>query len=305
MSTQSSCFSWNPSTNNGTCHGVSYSSRFNATPAEDVAEGKAYFMHYPENDPNVGTTPPNYFNFTYMNTYIPDTAPNTSDCLFCHNQSNATIRQYWGSPIQVKLNSTGGYDPDAMFGATDLKDCYNCHVSTRVQPKNFHNDEMNPGLACHECHFNLTTMTGLGNPEYWINESLFNTSVHGTSDVFDEGNFGVGNLLYCNKCHTMTAGHPPPESRWKWCEDCHVVMPKYANGTPIKEEQQRHNMTYRPQFNMVNDGGVMRSVVNVTDCTLCHDETIYNTARSVFNRSSGKDCRYCHSFPDLEIDSPY
>jgi hypothetical protein len=130
--------------------------------------------------------------------------------------------------------------------------------------------------------------------EKWVNETLFTPSVH--------GNFSV---IYCTNCHTLTEGHPPPESRWHWCEDCHVVMPKYANGSPRKDVLQRHNMTFRPQFNLVNVGGTMTSVINVTDCTVCHDTDMYNTARTTFTRESGKDCRFCHSFPDLNIDSPY
>jgi parallel beta-helix repeat protein len=295
MSTRSSCFSWNPSTNNGTCHGVSYAARFNATPPADANEGKFYFMHYPENEYSTGVY---YFNQTYMNTYIQDYAPNTTDCLWCHNQSNTSVRAYWGYPIQVKLNSTGGYDPNAMYGAQSNSDCYNCHVDSRQQPENFHVEEINEGLDCALCHFNFTTMNDTYNvPEKWINETLYDASVHGNRSV-----------IYCTNCH----GHPPPESRWHWCEDCHVVMPKYANGTPIKDAQQRHNMTFKPQYNYVNVSGNMISVINVTDCTVCHDTTAYNQARSTFNSTgpygngtNAKDCRYCHSFPDLNADSRY
>ena len=291
MSTASSCFSWNPSNQNGTCHGVAYAARLQATPPEDISAGREYFMHYGEKEYPAGAY---YFNQTYMNTYIQDYAPNTTNCLWCHNQSNTSVRSYWGYPIQVKLNATGGYDPNAMYGAQSNTDCYTCHVDSQQQPKTFHVAGLNPGTDCALCHFNYTRMLGYGKPEKWINETLFNSSVHGNRSV-----------LFCTNCHTMTEGHPPPESRWHWCEDCHAVMPQYPNGTPIKEVQQRHNMTFKPQYSYVNVGGTMTSVINVTDCTVCHDATMYNQARSIFNKTSGKNCRYCHPFPDLNPDSPY
>jgi hypothetical protein len=294
MSTQSSCFSWNPASPNGSCHGVGYSLRLAATPPEDIALGKEYFMHYGEREYGVGGVGSDYFNVTFMNTYIQDYAPNTSDCLFCHNQSNVSVRQFWGNAIQVKLNSTGDYDSNAMYGAQSNSDCYLCHVDSRTQPQTFHVAELNPGSDCEFCHFNYTLMDSFSAPLKWINETLFNASVHGNRSI-----------MFCTNCHTMTEGHPPPESRWHWCEDCHVVMPQYPNGTPIKGAQQRHNMTFQPQYNMVNVGGVMTSVINVTDCSLCHDTAAYDQARSIFNKTSGKNCRYCHSFPDLNIDSPY
>jgi hypothetical protein len=70
MQTRSSCFSWNPSSPNGSCHGVGYSLRLQATPPEDLAQGKEYFMHYGERE--YGTVGSSQFNVTYMNTYIQD-----------------------------------------------------------------------------------------------------------------------------------------------------------------------------------------------------------------------------------------
>jgi hypothetical protein len=297
MNTQSSCFSWNPATNNGTCHGVSYAARFNATPPEDLALGKEYFMHFGEREYGDGGVGSNYFNVTYMNTFIPDYAPNTSDCLFCHNQSNGSVRRFWGNAILIyynRSNQSQFIGPELMFGAVNNSECWFCHTTAQTQPRNFHIEGMNPLPRCEFCHFNLTIMISFNASEKWINDSLFTPSVH--------GNFSV---IYCTNCHTLTEGHPPPESRWHWCEDCHVVMPKDSNGVPIKDAQQRHNMTFRPQFNFYNVSGTMTPALNITDCTFCHDSTLYNEARTTFTNASGKDCRFCHSFPDLNPDSPY
>ncbi|MFQ5800327.1 MAG: hypothetical protein ACE5HH_01235, partial [Candidatus Hydrothermarchaeales archaeon] len=145
MSTQSSCFSWNTSNQNGTCHGVGYSARLQATPPADLNEGKEYFMHY--GDKQYGSGPRTYyFNETYMNTYIQDYAPNTTDCLWCHNQSNASVRRYWGNAFQV--NATN------MFGAQNNSDCYSCHTLNNTPPQNFHADgfTFGGGPDCVLCH---------------------------------------------------------------------------------------------------------------------------------------------------------
>lgn len=41
------------------------------------------------------------------------------------------------------------------------------------------------------------------------------------------------------------------------------------------------------------------SVMEVTDCTTCHNATMYDAAVQSYNKTSGKDCRFCHAFPDL------
>ncbi len=255
-------------------------------------------MHYGELEYGAGGIGSDYFNVTYMNTYIQDYAPNTTNCLWCHNQTNASVRRYWGNATLIYYNRSNQNQyigPELMYGATNLSDCYFCHTNNQGTPVNFHAATLEPGRACHTCHFNYTIMRGEFNePEKWLNETLFRNSVH--------GNFS---FIYCNNCHTMTGGHPPPEARWRWCEDCHVVMPQDSQGIPQINVQQRHNLTFKPQYSYLNDSGTIKSVVNVTDCTLCHNSTIYNQARATFNRSSGKDCRFCHSFPDLNPDSPF
>ncbi|MBN2488718.1 MAG: hypothetical protein JXA98_06795, partial [Methanosarcinaceae archaeon] len=71
-------------------------------------------------------------------------------------------------------------------------------------------------------------------------------------------------------------------------ECCHSYQSDPINDT------DRHNITLKPQYYLV--GGT--PVVDITDCTTCHNATLYETSKSTFNRTSGKDCRYCHTYPD-------
>ncbi|MCG7849351.1 MAG: hypothetical protein MIO93_09270 [ANME-2 cluster archaeon] len=57
-------------------------------------------------------------------------------------------------------------------------------------------------------------------------------------------------------------------------------------------------MTADPLSYSINVSGTMTPVLNITDCTTCHKATQYNTSKETFNRASGKDCRYCHTYPD-------
>ncbi len=288
--TASSCFSFNNATGNGTCHGVGYALRFNAS---NGSEG--FFMHYPENDQKVQTP-----RSPFMDAYVTDRAPNTSQCTWCHRKDNATQRQHWARPIQIT--------PETMYGAQETDECYNCHSKTRNQAKNFHVRDLFKGIRCDQCHFNFTKMNAsYGRPDRWVNETMFNSSVHGRSGIF-----GVGNVLYCTNCHTITR-HPPSEAGWRWCEDCHVVPPRYANESPNIDDPQRHNLTNRPQNVSINVSGVMKSLVNVTNytatqeggCKACHSQTLYDNARATFNASIDKNCRFCHTFPDKMPGSPY
>ena len=183
---------------------------------------------------------------------------NSTDCNYCHNQSNSEIRIKWGDAPQ---NSVTGMN-------YENSECWSCHEDNMQMPTNFHNETLNKGSDCRGCHFNYSKMNVLNKPEKYVNGTMFNASVHGNKSAID-----------CRDCHTK--GHPPPESNLKWCEDCHSV-------------QERHNITSTPQNNLVNG----TSVLKIIDCTTCHDANAYNNAKNTFNRTSGKDCRWCHSFPD-------
>jgi hypothetical protein len=282
--TLSTCMAWNTNNGNGTCHGVSWENR----------SGSKYFAFNRSLSDSDPASEKNMIPYKYGQGPI-DFLPPSTNCTFCHIDvglvsDDPSRRERWGYAPTINSSDSSS----RMFGATNLSDCYFCHVENTQVPNFFHDQELTVRW-CDDCHFNFTLMNdSFSEPEKWVNETMFNSSVHGNASI-----------IFCQNCHTMTEGHSPPESRWRWCEDCHVVIPQYSNGSPKKDVMQRHNMTFRPQFNLINVSGVMTSVVNITDCTICHNATMYNQARSIFNRTSGKNCRFCHSFPDLNPDSPY
>jgi hypothetical protein len=59
-------------------------------------------------------------------------------------------------------------------------------------------------------------------------------------------------------------------------------------------QTNRHNITANP-WNYTKDG---ISVVNITDCTSCHDAALYNNATSSYGYGKTYDCDYCHTYPD-------
>ena len=161
--------------------------------------------------------------------------------------------------------------------------CYKCHFDQDVQYQGTIQDRpvehtTNETIGCRACHFNYTRVADIiGKPRYFVNETMFNASVHGNQSAID-----------CRDCHTKY--HRPPEYTWKWCECCHSYQADPVN------ETDRHNVTADPLSYSVNVGGTMTPVLNIADCTTCHDATQYNTARDTFNRT--KNCRYCHTYPD-------
>jgi hypothetical protein len=196
--------------------------------------------------------------------------------------------------------SAGGNDGTSFFNHTlsDYSDyiCKECHgylISGNNMTEFMHNVAIGKG-ECTDCHFSWPIMSST--PKKWINETMYDESVHGSPT-------GVN----CTNCHTNTTDHEldyvdparaPPQYGWKWCEDCHVVNQSTT-------DPESHNMTSKPQNYNVTFQGQTMSVLNVTDCTACHDATMYDTARATFNKTSGKDCRFCHTFPDREPESYY
>ncbi len=307
--TASTCFSWNNETGNGTCHGVSWENR----------TGK-YFAFGRDITKAADGSEEGYRAAPYIYNTPIDYLPVTSNCTFCHidvgkQDDDLVRRQQWGYPTLI--NSSNASTP--MYQA-NLTNCYECHTTDNATPKFFHEPELDTS-QCELCHFNYKVMNNkFGKPEAWINESMFNTSVHGKSDVFPD-------IIYCTDCHTVTSNgtnlHPggnpsvftPPEYGWKWCEACHVVQPTFANRTPNKANTQRHNITNKPQLLQYNVSGIIKNTTNITansidqteGCIVCHDATAYNNAQNIFNRSQSppRDCRFCHTLPDLDPESIY
>ena len=162
--------------------------------------------------------------------------------------------------------------------------CSACHYGDYMEyqdtfeDKPIEHSENITRLSCTQCHFNWTKMnSSINEPVYYVNGTMFNDSVHSLQTGIE-----------CRDCHTNA--HPPPEYSWKWCECCHSYQSDPLN------ETDRHNVTSDPWNYKIDDN----SVVNITDCTTCHNATQYNTSKETFNRAAGKDCRYCHTYPDKE-----
>jgi hypothetical protein len=171
------------------------------------------------------------------------------------------------------LHSGGSYCSVCHYGDT-------MEYQGTLQDKPIEHSENTTQLSCTECHFNWTKMNDHFNkPVYYVNGTMFNVSVHGNQSAID-----------CRDCHT--SAHPPPEYSWKWCECCHSYQSDPINRT------DRHNVTADPLSYSINVSGTMTPVLDITDCTTCHNATQYNTSKETFNRASGKDCRYCHTYPD-------
>ncbi|MBW6470943.1 MAG: carboxypeptidase regulatory-like domain-containing protein, partial [Methanosarcinaceae archaeon] len=132
-------------------------------------------------------------------------------------------------------------------------------------------------IPCTDCHYSFNYMNDYGRPDFYVNQTLSNESVHEALD--------------CKNCHTDTTVHPPPKSGWKWCEDCH------ASQQDNQTNKKRHNIVNNPWDNLYN--GI--STVYVTSCTECHDSTLYYNSKNIYGKQNGIDCDYCHSFPDNNI----
>ncbi|TFH47409.1 MAG: hypothetical protein E4G94_00110 [ANME-2 cluster archaeon] len=237
------------------------------------------------NDPDGGSMAANVSHYG-TNTNLNDTVGYTTDgCIYCHlNYANSLT---WGNATDL----TNVTFPRNHTETTNNQ-CWICHIDNNVTINSFHNESVNPGWdpECIGCHFlydymanKNTSVPGYMNSSVavkkYVNGTMFNASVH-----------SLETGLKCRNCHTNynRSEHPPSEYSWRWCEDCHVVQNDPLN------ETDRHNVTKDPWNYTI--GGI--SVVNITDCTVCHNATLYDNSKSTFNMSSGKECRYCHTFPD-------
>lgn len=208
-----------------------------------------------------------------------------SDCTWCHRNSTnefLDIFERKGAP-----NFT-----ENIAHATSVESCIltECHKRGRIHDLNLiiptwqWDDQLElPGswqsdYTCKDCHYNLN---GSNVSQYYVNETMFNEAVHWN--------------MNCTLCHVRVANrpaslHPVAEYYWKWCECCHSYQNDSLNSS------QRHNITSDPFNYMLNVNGNMTSVLNITDCTFCHNAADYN--RSVAEYSTNK-CRYCHEYPDM------
>ncbi|MBC2709197.1 MAG: hypothetical protein HF977_16080 [ANME-2 cluster archaeon] len=184
-----------------------------------------------------------------------------SECTWCHMDSTNEF-------IDIFLNTGPPNYTANITHASETSGCIipECHNRGRIHDSNLTIPSVN-WSECESCHF------GLDNSDAYVNETMFDASVHGG--------------LNCTMCHINTQmNHPTSDYTWKWCECCHSYQ-----ADPINETD-RHNVTTTPSTYSV--GGT--NVLDIEDCTICHNATAYNAAVGYYN--STYNCRYCHAYPD-------
>jgi len=214
-----------------------------------------------------------------------DIHPITS-CIYCHNDTkhnssalgrpalwkgnnvvNGSINtSNWCSSCHYRGYSSGGKNYASMTSA---------FISSNLSvPPEITNGTYAPFNRSRYYNHSLTNaMNNTPRPDRFVDPGMYNTSLHRS--------------LTCENCHTK--GHKNIGAR-RACEDCHVVQ---AN--PVSDKD-RHNITETPGMNMYNG----ESVVNITDCAICHDSALLNNSRNTYGYGKSKDCDYCHTYPDKE-----
>ncbi len=228
-------------------------------------------------------------NWNGSNTINPTITNKSNWCSGCHYQGYSSggknytnmVSTYAGNNLPVPPEITNStYAPDGVSGyynhslTPDYNDstCKGCHgnaSSTKI-------GEVLHGLStgtCKDCHFSFEFMNSSGAPTKYVNQSMYNNSSHGS--------------LECEDCHTK--GHNNIGAR-KSCEDCHAVSQNPKNST------ERHNITGDPRNYSIPGIG---PVLNITDCTACHDSNLYNNATASYGLPpKPRNCDYCHTYPD-------
>lgn len=108
----STCFGWDPKTEEGTCHGV------------ERTTDRKYYAH------NLNFTKPTG-NDPYTFNGPADNMPQTSDCLFCHAQKDSVLWRQWGSAKA----------PGSKCDSSSNERCWECHAGGE-QPKTFHDGSL-------------------------------------------------------------------------------------------------------------------------------------------------------------------
>ena len=243
----------------------------------------------PYNDPDGGSMAANLSHYG-TNTSLKDTVGYSTDgCKYCH--LNYTNSLKWGNATDL----TNVTFPRNHTETTNNQ-CWICHIDDNVTINSFHNESVNPGWdpECIGCHFLYDYMANKNTsvPGYMNNSTAITKYVNGT--MFNNSVHSLQTGIQCRNCHTKfnRSEHPPPEYSWKWCECCHSYQ------TDPLTESDRHNVTDDPLNYSVNISGTPTPVLDITNCTVCHDATQYNIAKDTYNRTSGNDCRYCHYLSD-------
>ncbi|MDF1533976.1 MAG: hypothetical protein P1P69_05675 [Methanosarcinaceae archaeon] len=292
--TKSSCFGFSQITGDGTCHGVQYEKR---------TESGGYYANNMSNSGSTKRSNP------FMETNTLDHLPNSTQCTFCHNQSDTTIWNVWGNATLLTSDNHNWY-----LNFID-SDCWNCHTTNGTQPVDFHSSEISPGGGpdCVSCH-------DVGNAVERVNVSVMNDSLafHADINSFSSGRTLSAENERCWACHgdgngteaeQSGGGHPSNYRTPKLCDDCHInfTLPTNYSAMQVFEHYvYGENLTAIP-------GALSAS----ESCITCHSKAEmtlnYSTdpggVKSIYAAAShyGKymydlvlggvtDCKYCHVY---------
>jgi len=225
-------------------------------------------------------------NWSGTNTINSSITSNSNWCSGCHyqgyssgsNNYNTMVQKFEEDnlPVPPEISNHSSYAPYNKNGyynhtiTPDYSDstCKTCHgvfLPNGTKMDGFmHNVSKGTG-TCSGCHYSYSFMSTSGAAAKFVNQSMYNSSAHGS--------------LACEDCHTK--GHKNIGAR-KACEDCHAYQKDPIN------DRDRHNITGTPTQNVVNN----------TDCTSCHDAGLYTNATSQYGYDKTYDCNYCHTYPD-------
>ncbi len=229
-------------------------------------------------------------NWSGSNTVNSSITNNSNWCAGCHYNGYSSGGRSYGNmtltftganrSVPPEITNTSSYSPYNVSGyynhslTPDYNDstCQGCHG--KFLPSGAKMDEFVHNIStglCKNCHFNYNYMSSRNKPDKYVNSTMFNNSPHSS--------------LACEDCHTK--GHNNIGAR-KACEDCHAYQ------SDPKNQTDRHNITRTPSTYYYN--GI--NVLNITDCTVCHDSTLYNKATTNYGYNKTVDCNYCHTYPD-------
>ncbi len=188
--TFSSCYAFNNVTLEGTCHGNSYKNL--------SASGGFYAFKLISNDTR--STP-------YHFTQTIDRLPDTKNCVFCHNQTDAVIRKAWGNATQI----TSGRH--SWYTESNNSKCWRCHVNTGTAPVDFHSESVTGGggsdcISCHAPDVNPDVNISLFGRHAKINDS--NGAGNVTNDdcwtCHYQKDMDRNHVYMCEKCHDNSSG---------------------------------------------------------------------------------------------------
>ena len=185
--TFSSCYSFNSNTLEGTCHGNSYKNI--------SASGGFYAFKRIAADSR---------SSPYHSTQTIDRLPDTTNCVFCHSQTDVVIRKAWGNATQI---TSGGH---SWYTGSNNSKCWSCHVSTGTAPVDFHSDSVTAGggsdcISCHSGDVNISNFarhvnlnTSDDDPVNATNSDCW--TCHYNKDM------DRNNVYLCESCHSNIGG---------------------------------------------------------------------------------------------------